>query len=159
MTINPARKERQKVVMLAVALGVALAVVAYSWRRSQSQPESAASTALAQDAAQLSGEAEKLMQSVRGRLAADAERIDVGWVPPPAPEAPAPAIRAEIGRETFKLKGIARDGSHPVAFIDNRTLGIGESIEGYKLIEIGNESVTFLDPRGKRYIVGLYGGD
>ena len=64
-----------------------------------------------------------------------------------------------VAKAAFKLKGVARDSQQPVAFIDDRTVGLGEEVAGYKLVEIGVESVTLLDPDGQRHEVKLYGGE
>ena len=156
------KRKPAPVLLLAALLALAVGGVVLSWSWSHASGSAAPSGTAGPAAQPLASEVEQLTKSVRDRMALDAEQLDVGWRPAAAPE-PMPvapvAGRAELGRAGFKLKGIARDGSQPVAFIDNRTMGLGEEVEGYKLIEIGNESVTFLDPRGKRYVVGLYGGD
>ncbi len=159
---NTSKRKPAKVLLLAALLALAVGGVVLSWRWSQGSGPVFSSGSSGAATSPLASEVEKLAKSVRDRLAQDAEQLDVGWRPAAAP-APMPVAqasgRAEAGRAGFKLKGIARDGTQPVAFIDNRTVGLGEEVEGYKLIEIGDESVTFLDPRGKRYVVGLYGGD
>lgn len=148
----------RSVAPLAVLLVVALGAVVFSWRRTHAPAPIAPETGtVAASGSALAQEAEQLSKSVRARLDADAVAVDVSWRPAAAP-APV-AIKAEVGRESFKLKGVARDGTRPVAFIDDRTVGLGEEVEGYRLIEIGNESVTFLDPKGRRYVIGLYGGE
>jgi type II secretory pathway component PulC len=149
----------RSVALLAILLVIALGAVVFSWRRTHAPAPSASPAGSPADVSgsALAQEAERLSKSVRARLDADAVAVDVSWRPAAAP-APV-AVKADVGRESFKLKGVARDGTQPVAFIDDRTVGLGEEIEGYRLIEIGNESVTFLDPKGRRYVIGLYGGE
>lgn len=159
-SILKAGKTDPKVLVLGGVLALALAGVGFSWHltRAPAGPAPAAATPAAVLAPDLQEQASQLAQSVQSRLLADADAIDVSW---PAAAAPAPVTRARVvqAEVTFRLRGIARDGSQPVAFLDDRTLGLGESIDGFKLVEIADESVTLQDERGRKHVVRLYSGE
>lgn len=146
--------------LLVAVLALALGGVYLSWRLSNPArpavpPPTAAQVTTAGNSA---AEVDRLVASVRSLLEGDAEVLDVAWRPVVVPAAVEEAVSV-VGKATFKLKGVARDGQHPVAFIDNRTVALGEEVAGYKLVEIGVESVTLLDPDGQRHEVKLYGGE
>lgn len=68
--------------------------------------------------------------------------------PPPAPIAamqPLPVLRA-----------LLRSGSRPMANVDGRLLEIGESVDGLRLVEIGEYSAVFM--KGRRRIELALGG-
>lgn len=68
--------------------------------------------------------------------------------PPPAPIAatePLPVLRA-----------LLRGGSRPMANVDGRLLEIGESIDGLRLVEIGEYSAVFV--KGRQRIELALGG-
>ena len=147
-----------KVWMLGGVLALALVGVVLSWqfsRKADRAPaESAPATILVSE---LTTQADQLAKSVQSRLLADADAIDVSW---PAAVVPAPAARprAAQAEQMFRLRGVARDGARPVAFLDDFTVGLGEEVQGYKLVEIADESVTLVDERGRKHVVQLYNG-
>jgi hypothetical protein len=56
----------------------------------------------------------------------------------------------------FVLNGIARDKKNPLAMTDRGTFGIGEKVDGYTVVAIGDDRVVLMDPNGRRESVALY---
>ncbi len=153
--------QTNRVVLLGLLLLVALATVAVSWRLTHVPRRAAARGDYAERSRQLAAEADQVAASVHKRRLADAAVINLdGLVTRQQQEtgivfaAAAPVLTTGI---TFRVRGVVPRGEHPLAFVDDRTLGIGEEINGFKVIAIADESVTFRDPTGKTQSVSVYG--
>ena len=157
---NPSRRQTEWILFMFLIL--ALAAAGTSWRLSHRPPQAASGQDRAARCAALVQEADALMQSVQVRLQPDKATFALvkAKAPQQEPErARAPAVAAETppSEITFHVRGIARHRTHPAAFIDERTVEVGEEIDGFKVIGIDNESVTFLDSQGRKRVVTLYG--
>lgn len=153
LDIDPAQKKQ--VAILGVGLLVALVVVFISWSRTRASattvPRVVDHAALIE---QLSGEAEELAKAIQVKLERDAQPVAADWA---APVVVAPAARAAVNQGiTFKLKGIASTGADAVAFVDDRTVSVGEAVDGYTLRSITAESATFVDGRGREFVLKVY---
>lgn len=149
-----------KVLGLGVLLVLALGGVYVSWRLSNpSRGPSIRSTTVGTAAvAPAAEEVGRLIQSVESRLQEDARPLPADW---PATVMPTVSAKPKTSQPTatLKLRGIARDGRQPMAFINDTTLGVGESVDGFTLMEIADESVTLVDGRGMKHVVRLYEGE
>lgn len=148
-----------KVLGLGVLLVIALAGVYVSWRLSNpSHSAVRTSSAVAPSGVPAAQEVEPLLQSVASRLQEDARALPADW---PATVMPVVTAKPKASQPTatLKLRGIARDGRQPMAFINDTTLGVGESVDGFTLMEIADESVTLVDGRGLKHVVRLYEGE
>lgn len=65
---------------------------------------------------------------------------------PVAPEVPV----------SFKLHGVAEDGRGPLALTDRGVFGVGDSIDGYKIIKVEKDHIVVANRQGRREIVSLY---
>jgi hypothetical protein len=85
--------------------------------------------------------------------------------PPPAPvvrpagtqdlatvETPAPTPLVMLN-----LTGIAWKKMDPLAFVNDHVVGVGDMIEGYRVIRIEAERITIRDPKGQLCVLELYG--
>ncbi len=99
------------------------------------------------------------MKSVEARLLEDAEPVRTDWA-----EVAAPVARVIKNAEssaakeipTFKLRGVVHGGPQAMAFINETTVGLGETILGSRVIAITNDSVTLVDGQGKQHVLSLY---
>ena len=74
---------------------------------------------------------------------------------PPAP--PRQDVQAEAEQEiTFRLTGIAGTRSNPLVLTTAGTAGLGEEVAGFRVVEIGDNTVIFADKRGRKVNVNLY---
>ena len=97
-----------------------------------------------------------MLSAVEAGQAKDAEVLDTNWRAVEAPKkAAAAAARPE--EKTFQLRGVVRGGSQPVVFVNDKTLMVGDEIDGYTLTEIAADHVTLVDPRGKESRLSLDG--
>ena len=55
----------------------------------------------------------------------------------------------------FGLRAVLSAGHHSLANIDGTILGVGEAIEGFRLVSIGEHSVV-LKRRGQRVVLDLF---
>jgi hypothetical protein len=68
----------------------------------------------------------------------------------------------ELVRETpeapisFKLNGIAEDGHRPLALTDRGVFGVGDSIDGYRVITVTKDHIVVEGRLGRRVLVTLY---
>ena len=157
---NPGRRHTEWILFLFLIL--ALAAVGTSWRLTHRPPPSPSGQNYATRCAVLVQEADTLLQSVQGRLKPDKATFDLGKIKAPEraqmkERMPAVAVETPPQKITFHLRGIARHRTRPAAFIDERTVEVGEEIDGFKVLRIDNESVTFLDSQGRQRVVVLYG--
>lgn len=153
--------QTSRTVLVALLLVAALAVVAVSWRVTHAPRHAAAQGDYAERSRLLAADADRVAASVQKRRLADAtvmnlDGLDVRRTQEAAvvTAAVAPAPSTDI---TFRVRGVAPRGVTPLAFIDDRTVGIGEEVDGFKVLSITEESVTFRDPSGKTRLVGVYG--
>src|ERR1041385_1296797 len=51
--------------------------------------------------------------------------------------------------ETLNVSGIIQ-GSQPTAIVNDKVVAVGEEIEGYRVVVIGQNSVTFENNQGKK---------
>ncbi len=58
----------------------------------------------------------------------------------------------------FRVTGIAWSNRRPVAFINGQGVTIGDSVDGWRVTGIAQESVTLADDEGNRKQIGLYQG-
>jgi hypothetical protein len=149
-------KVEPKVLLLAAGLVLALFLVGLSWRMSQAPASSSGSVVAATTSAeQMSQETARLLSAVHAAQAEDAKAIETSWPVAEAPKVAAPA--AKPTEQTFHLRGVVRGGSQPVVFLDDKTLMVGDEIEGYVLTEIAADHVTLVDPQGRKHALSLDG--
>lgn len=156
-------KNRQ-VPLLAVGLALALGIVVFSWRYAQpraSAPGAAVSTAMRSQA--LLEDIDQTLASVQTQVEARARPLDARALPdkaviPVAPveEAPESTEQPTPQKKVLRLQGVVRNHEQGMAFIENRTVAVGEMIEGYTVEEIGAESVVLKDSAGEKTTLRLY---
>lgn len=73
---------------------------------------------------------------------------------PAAPTAPPAVLAAEPPLPDLRLKGLSRSGSRSWAFINDRMLKVGDSIEGAEVLEILNDRVKL--KRGEQSFTLVY---
>lgn len=56
----------------------------------------------------------------------------------------------------FRLTGIVRDGNRPLAMTDRGLVGVGDSVDGFRIRTIGNDYITVESPTGRKTRVTLY---
>ena len=148
-----------RLVVVSVLFVLALGGVALSWRFSHPRPRVVENDDMARCAA-LRDEAGQAVASIQARLRADAApvvfdgldvRKEVVAAAIPEPATPTPA------NITFRLRGVVPTGNPPVAFVDDRTVSLGESIDGFKVVAIAAESMTVRDASGRTHVIKLYG--
>ena len=61
-----------------------------------------------------------------------------------------------IGGYDFLLSGVLWDIKKPLALLNDKVVGLGEEIEGFKVVEIKEESVRLSDRHGKEQVVYIY---
>ncbi len=158
-----------RVVVLAVILFLALLAILASWWITGARGRAADRRDFALRSAQLAGTADRVAQTVTKRLSDSQVPIDLDGLKTrkqeqaraqqaqdrPAISNAAPAQVSDLIK--FRLRGVVPTGAHPVAFIDDHTVGLGEEVSGFKVVAIAAESVTFIDPLGHRRVVKLYG--
>ena len=96
---------------------------------------------------------------VEARLQEDAEPVRTDWAEVAAPVARViKNAEASATKEvpTFKLRGVVHGGTQAMAFINETTVGLGETILGSRVIAITNDSVTLVDGQGKQHVLSLY---
>jgi hypothetical protein len=155
--------QASRVALLVLLLVTALAAVAVSWRLTHRPRAAVARGDYAERSRELAAEADRVAASLQQRRLADAATVNLDGLDARRQQettvvavaaAAAPALSTAI---TFRVRGVVPRGAHPMAFIDDRTLGIGEAIDGFKVIAIAEESVTFRDPSGGTRSVSVYG--
>ena len=67
-------------------------------------------------------------------------------------ETPGPVKSSRL----FILNGIARDKMNPLVMTDRGVFGIGEKVDGYTIVAIGDDRVVLVDQGGRRETVTLY---
>ena len=150
-----------------------------SWWITNSRGRSDDRRDFAARAVELGAEADRVAQSVAKRLSASQAVIDLDGLQARKEEqarelqarelqakaqqakeqtgvSNAPPVQASYVIK-FRLRGVVPTGAHPVAFIDDRTVGLGEEVAGFKIVAIAAESVTFVDPLVHKRVVKLYG--
>ena len=162
------RADQRVVLMLAGVLVVAVVAVALAWRLTHGRPAGAVRRDYPGRCAALIDDADRLVLAVQNRTRPDADPLDLRKLVAREAEvqtqvlaqvqADVPVVKGPVSTEIdFRVRGVARHGRHPVAFIDNRTVEVGESVNGFKLIAVGDESATFRDALGHERVVRLYG--
>ena len=145
---------------LAVLLVAALGGVYFSYRMTNAPVSVGATGPVAAQAQAASLEAaDRLMKSVEARLLEDAQPVLADWVEVAAPVARViKSAEASASKEapTFKLRGVVHGGAQAMAFINETTVGLGETILGSRVIAITNDSVTLVDGQGKQHVLSLY---
>lgn len=154
---QPTRPDRKKEMLLGLVLLLALLAVWLSWRSNQSPATAVVERNHAMYTADLAANVDDVVTSLQRRLDAYAEPIAAEWPAPPT--APAARAAAPVSQElTFRLRGVARHGEEAVAFVDDRTVALGEAMDGFTLIRITDESATFRDARGREHVLSVYEG-
>jgi len=107
----------------------------------------------------LERDADELVQSVQKKIKPEQAPVNLDAVKtsPALPVLVPAAISPVFSEATFRVRGIALNRSRPVAFVNDRTVEVGEVVDGYKVVGIDNEGVTFLDPQGRNYVAKIYG--
>ncbi len=143
-----------KVIGLGAALVIALGGVYISWRLSNPPARPPVSVPAEERQSVQDGEVDRLLASVEARLQQDAAVIATDW-----PSAAAPVVvarAAEVKSEAvLKLRGVVQ-GEQFMAFINDSTVGVGETVAGYTVESIQAESVTVVDGRGRKQVLLLY---
>lgn len=149
-----------KTIGLAVLLVAALGGVYFSYRMTNAPVTVSVAGAVTAQAQTASLEAaDRLMKSVEARLQEDAEPVRTDWAEVAAPVARViKNAEASATKEvpTFKLRGVVHGGTQAMAFINETTVGLGETILGSRVIAITNDSVTLVDGQGKQHVLSLY---
>lgn len=57
---------------------------------------------------------------------------------------------------TFRLNGIAEDGRGSLALTDRGVFGVGDTIDGYKIVKVAKDHIVVESKKGRREIVSLY---
>lgn len=158
-----------RLIVLTGILVLALLAIVASWWITSSRGRTGDRRDFAVRTAQLGEEADRVAQSVAKRLGesqapidldglqarkqeqAREQRVQVQAVVSNTP----PVLVSDVIK--FRLRGVVPTGAHPVAFIDDHTVGLGEEVSGFRVIGITSESVTFMDPLGHKRVVKLYG--
>jgi hypothetical protein len=92
--------------------------------------------------------AQRLRDAAKAAPASGADAFAFGecWRETQAPAA-APDNSAALAAEQFKtthhLTGVLTGNGRPVAMIDGRIVPVGQSIDGYRLIDVSHRSATF----------------
>jgi hypothetical protein len=148
-----AGKIDSRVPMLAAVLALALLGAGVSWRMSQKPSASvAAPVSTSSSVEQMAAEANRLIAEVQTSLAEDSQDIETDWPVVEAPKVVASSSPAAKQAEmSFRLRGFVRGGDRPAAFLNDKTLLVGEEIDGYTLTEIAQDHVTLKDPRGREH--------
>lgn len=149
---SPAGKIDPRVPLLGAVLVLALLGVALSWRLNQSASSTTPNgSPMPTTVEQMSKETDRLLSVVQTRLSEDAQSIEADW--PVAESLPvAPQAQALQAPEmTFRLRGVVRGGERPAAFLNDRTLLLGEELDGSKLVEIAEDHVVLVGAKGRRY--------
>lgn len=68
----------------------------------------------------------------------------------PAADAPAPAP------SVFRLQGIAWHPTAPLAIVNKRTVGVGDTVDGRRVESVTREGVVLVGPDGDRLELRLY---
>lgn len=153
-------KTDPKTLGLAVLLAAALGGVYFSYRMTHASVSvtTTGPTTLQAQSGSLEF-ADRLMKSVETRLQEDAEKVRADWVVAAAPVATViktSVADKEIGNPTFKLRGVVNGGRQPMAFINETTVGLGETILGSRVTAISDDQVTLVDGQGKQNVLFLY---
>ena len=56
----------------------------------------------------------------------------------------------------LRVTGIAWSNRRPIAFVNGRPIMIGQSVEGWRVIGIARQSITFIDDKGTEKKIELY---
>lgn len=84
-------------------------------------------------------------------------RLDLGGLDRRKPKA-ATEIPTVVETElSLKLNGIVKDAQRPLALTDRGVLGVGDEVDGFKVVGIANDRVELVNRRGQRTTVTLYG--
>jgi hypothetical protein len=59
----------------------------------------------------------------------------------------------------FALTGIVQDMKNPLALTDRGLFGVGDRVDGYEIVAIGNDHVLVLGANGRTETVKLYADD
>lgn len=153
----------KKIPVLVVLLIAALGAVVFSWRQSHpSSPDSAISSESASNEGVMIERTDELLSSVQTQIEARTKQLKaVDWpekvvIPEAAPEVVEEIAEVPAQKELPRLSGVARSGGQTVAFLNGRIAAVGESIEGYEVVEIGDESVVLRDADGGKTTLRLY---
>lgn len=147
-----------KVLLLGGLLALALGGVYFSYRITNAPTRPSPSGAPVSVVAPVGlSELDRLTVAVENRLKANEQRISADWASPVAAAAPK-AKAAPVGREetVLRLRGVAQGGVQPLAFINEATVGLGESIMGFTVTEIRADGVTMVDGQGRKHVLPLY---
>jgi hypothetical protein len=144
-----------RVLGLGALLGLALLGVGLSWRMSQTASSGAAAASAPTSVEQMSQEADRLSAEVQTRLREDSKAIETDWPVVEVPKVAVPKAAAKQAGMDFRLRGVVRGGTHPAAFLNDKTLLLGEELNGFKLVGIEDNHVTLQDPTGRKHEVFL----
>jgi len=151
--------------LLAVILVLALVGVVVSYRLNRGGPKPAKALPTQEYSvrcAALGAEADQLTQSIQTRLKIEnaplpMEPLKIRQAAPIAPPAVKASSPVEVKKEaTLRVTGVALSGPRPMVFVNDKTLEIGESMDGFKVIGVESDGVTFLDPQGQKRSIPLY---
>lgn len=62
-------------------------------------------------------------------------------------------VDAPVG---FRLNGVIRDGQKPLALTDRGVFGVGDSIDGYRIIKVADDHIVVMGRLGQQEKVPLY---
>lgn len=154
----------KKIPLLMVLLIAAIGAVVFSWRQSRpSTPATAQPLAPGSSSAALIESADAALTAVQTQLVSRAEQLgSAAWpekivLPAEAPEPVEASEEAPPQHALPRLSGVAKNGDQIVAFLNGRIVSVGESVEGYEVVEIANESVVLRDASGEKTTLRLYG--
>lgn len=147
-----------KVLVLGCLLLLALGGVYLSYRLTHAPARPSSRSAAATDLAPAGlAELDRLITAVDTRLKEGQRIVTADWASPVAAAAPKAQPTAASREETvLKLRGVAQNGAQPIAFINEATVGLGESILGYTVSEIRADGITLVDGQGRKHVLPLY---
>ena len=163
-TLHILRRQDPKIAgVLAVVLVLCLAAVGFSWRWSHRSARGKPAANYPVRCAALARDADQLVQSVEAHLREteaplDWQRLRVRQEETRAAVSNVVPVAVVIAPTeiTWRLRGTARAGARPVAFVDDRTMELGDVIDGYTLIDISADRATLRDPKGRIHVLMIY---
>lgn len=151
----------KKIPLLMVLLIAAIGAVVFSWR--QTHPSSSASPESVTNDGSVTERADALLSTVQTQIEGRAKQLEtVDWpekvvIPEAPPEAVEETTETPVQKPLPRFTGVAQSGGQAIAFLDGRLIAVGESMDGYEVVEIANESVVLRDANGEKTTLRLYG--
>lgn len=139
---------RTAVWLLAMAIAVSLCL---SCRRGPSSSDRSSLDGYAQSGRRIDAAA----KSIELVLAAAPAALATSTLSSP-PSAPAHHADEEEPTVDFQLKGIIGTEHAPMIVTSVGVVGLGEEVQGFKVVKIEDDAVTVVDKRGRQMTIHLY---